>query len=249
MSSESDSRESQIPPNGKHQIHPKGIVVRNVKKTYRIADHEVEALRGVDLQIEPGSIVAVTGKSGAGKSTLLHILGTLDRPTSGQVILNGTDVSHMNDVEASSFRNLSVGFVFQMNSLLHEFSAAENVMLPGLIAGASRLKVAERAKRLLKAVGLGERMDHRPGELSGGEQQRVAIARALLMAPPILLADEPTGNLDHKTSLAIQELLMQICSENKVTMLLVTHDLDLAKRMPHQVVIDDGRVKDGSVSH
>ena len=228
---------------------PKGIVVRGVRKTYRIANHEVEALKGVDLRIEPGSIVAVTGKSGAGKSTLLHILGTLDRPTEGQVILDGTDVSHMTDQEASRFRNLSLGFVFQMNSLLHEFSALENVMLPGLISGAAKPQVADRASRLLKAVGLGERVDHRPSELSGGEQQRVAIARALIMAPPILLADEPTGNLDHKTILAIQELLMQICAENRVTMLLVTHDLDLAKRMPHRVVIEDGRVLDGGMSH
>lgn len=247
--SDTDAKQPQSQANGSGEMLPKGIVVRKVRKTYRIADHEVEALRGVDLKIQPGSIVAVTGKSGAGKSTLLHILGTLDRPTSGQVILNGTDVSHMSDMEASRFRNLSVGFVFQMNSLLHEFSAMENVMLPGLIAGAQRAQVAERAGRLLKAVGLGQRMDHRPSELSGGEQQRVAIARALLMAPPILLADEPTGNLDHKTSLAIQELLMQVCVENQVTMLLVTHDLDLARRMPHQVVIEDGLVKDGSVAH
>ncbi len=231
------------------RILPKGIIARGVRKTYQIAEHQVEALRGVDLEVIPGSIVAVTGKSGAGKSTLMHILGTLDRPTSGQVILNGTDVSQFTDMEASRFRNSSVGFVFQMNSLLHEFSAMENVMLPGLISGAPKPQVAERAIRLLKAVGLGHRVDHRPGELSGGEQQRVAIARALLMAPPILLADEPTGNLDYKTSLSIQELLMQICSENKVTMLLVTHDLDLAKRMPMQVVIEDGRVMNGSDQH
>ncbi len=224
-----------------------GIVLRQVRKVYTIASEPVEALRGVDLDIRAGSIVAVTGKSGAGKSTLLHILGTLDRPTTGQVILNGTDVSEMPDKAASHFRNATVGFVFQMNNLLNEFSAQENVMLPGLIAGAPRAMVEERAEKLLNAVGLGHRIKHRPGELSGGEQQRVAIARALVMAPPILLADEPTGNLDQKTSHAIQELLMQICQQNQVTMLLVTHDLDLARRMPRQVIMEDGRVIEGSV--
>lgn len=223
-----------------------GIVMHDVRKAYNIAGEDVEALRGVNLQVPAGSIVALTGKSGAGKSTLLHILGTLDRPTSGQVILNGTDVSNMSDQSASHFRNGSVGFVFQMNNLLHEFSALENVMLPGLIAGAARAAVADRAAKLLEAVGLGSRVKHRPGELSGGEQQRVAIARALIMAPPILLADEPTGNLDQKTSISIQELLMHICRENNVTMLLVTHDLDLAKRMPAQIMMEDGRVVGGS---
>jgi lipoprotein-releasing system ATP-binding protein len=221
------------------------IHLSDVRKSYRIGSADVEALRGVDLKIIPGSLVAVTGKSGAGKSTLLHIIGTLDRPSSGQVILNGVDVSTMHDQQASAFRNGSVGFVFQMNNLLNEFSAQENVMMPGLIAGAPRHLVADRAAKLLGAVGLSERMNHRPGELSGGEQQRVAIARALLMAPPILLADEPTGNLDQKTSHGIQDLLMHICRENSVTMLLVTHDPDLAKRLPDQVVMEDGRVISG----
>ncbi len=225
-----------------------GILLQDVRKVYTIAQQQVEALRGVDLDVKAGQIVAVTGKSGAGKSTLLHILGTLDRPSSGKVILAGTDVSTMPDKAASHFRNATVGFVFQMNNLLNEFSAVENVMLPGLIAGAPRAMVEERAEKLLGAVGLGQRTKHRPGELSGGEQQRVAIARALIMAPPILLADEPTGNLDQKTSLAIQELLMHICSENSVTMLLVTHDLDLAKRMPRQVVMEDGRIASGGAA-
>lgn len=221
------------------------IDLRDVRKVYRIGQEDVEALRGVNLQIPHGSIVAVTGKSGAGKSTLLHIIGTLDRPSSGTVVLNGTDVSQMSDQAASHFRNGSVGFVFQMNNLLGEFSALENVMLPGLIAGASRAPVAERASKLLQAVGLGARLQHRPGELSGGEQQRVAIARALVMAPPILLADEPTGNLDQRTSHEVRELLISVCEANKVTMILVTHDLDLARRLPSQVVMEDGRVVEG----
>ena len=223
-----------------------GILLRDVHKVYRIAAQDVEALRGVTLQVRQGAITAVTGKSGAGKSTLLHIVGTLDRPSLGQVVLNGVDVSNMGDQAASQFRNASVGFVFQMNNLLNEFSAIENVMLPGLIAGAARTQVEQRAQILLKAVGLGRRMEHRPGELSGGEQQRVAIARALIMAPPILLADEPTGNLYQKTSHDIQDLLLQVCLENKVTMLLVTHDPDLARRLPNQVIMEDGRVIDTS---
>ena len=225
------------------------IVVRDVRKSYRVGPSEVQALRGVNLRVPAGSIVALTGKSGSGKSTLLHILGTLDQATSGQVILNDTDVSTMSDQIASHFRNSSVGFVFQMNNLLGEFSAGENVMLPGLIAGAPYAAVQERARKLLTAVGLGARVLHRPGELSGGEQQRVAIARALIMAPPILLADEPTGNLDQKTSHEIQELLMNICRENHVTMILVTHDLDLAKRLPAQVIMEDGRVVQGDFTH
>lgn len=226
----------------------RGILLRDVRKTYEIAAQKVQALGGVNLYIPPGSMVAVTGKSGAGKSTLLHIIGTLDRPTTGTVLLNGVDVSRMNDVQASQFRNRTVGFVFQMNNLLHEFSALENVMLPGLIAGATRAAVSQRAKVLLEAVGLGSRVEHRPGELSGGEQQRVAIARALVMAPAILLADEPTGNLDQKTAQGIRELLMHVCRENNVTMLLVTHDLDLAKRLPDQVVMADGRVVENTVT-
>ena len=167
---------------------------------------------------------------------------TLDKPSQGKVLLNGTDVSSLNDQAASSFRNCTIGFVFQMNNLLAEFSALENVMLPGLIAGTGKKAVLERAAEVLKSVGLSHREKHRPGELSGGEQQRVAIARALLMAPPLLLADEPTGNLDKKTSLAIQELLLQLCSEHNMTMLLVTHDLELARRLPEQIVMEDGRI-------
>ncbi|MEZ4741232.1 MAG: ABC transporter ATP-binding protein [Bdellovibrionota bacterium] len=224
---------------------PDGIVLENICKTYTIAAQKIEALRGVDLTIPHGTIAAVTGKSGAGKSTLLHIIGTLDAPSSGKLMLNGTDASSMNDLVASSFRNRTIGFVFQMNNLLPEFSALENVMMPGLIAGVSKEVVRERAKELLQAVSLGLRQDHRPGELSGGEQQRVAIARALLMAPPILLADEPTGNLDQRTGWEIQELLLEVATHNKMTMLLITHDVDLAKRLPYQIVVEDGRIVEG----
>jgi lipoprotein-releasing system ATP-binding protein len=222
------------------------IVLNAVQKDYLIDAHHVQALRGVSVRIPEGAMVAVTGKSGAGKSTLLHIIGTLDRPTSGQVVLNGVDVSAMNDRSLSRFRNRSVGFVFQMNNLLPEFTAIENVMMPAVIAGLAGPELRERATRLLQAVGLGDRLGHRPGELSGGEQQRVAIARALVMAPPLLVADEPTGNLDRKTSLMIQDLLLDLVKTHKMTLLLVTHDLELAARLPSQIVMEDGViVKDG----
>ncbi len=223
------------------------ISVKDLWKVYTIESQQVEALRGVTVDIPAGSVVAVTGASGAGKSTLLHVLGTLERPSSGTILLNGTDVSKMPDDMASSFRNATVGFVFQMNNLLPEFSALENVMMPGLIAGMPRAAVADRAAKLLGSVGLAKRENHRPGELSGGEQQRVAIARALLMSPPIILADEPTGNLDKKNSDAVRELLLDLCRHHGVTMLLITHDKELAKLMPQQLEMEDGKVVGGSL--
>lgn len=225
------------------------ITLKGVRKEYTINAAKVEALRGVDIDIQEGEMVSVTGKSGAGKSTLLHIIGTLDRPTAGSVVLGGTDVSMMSDAALSRFRNRAVGFVFQMNNLLPEFSAAENVMMPGIIGGFSRSALKARARELLGMVGLGAREDHRPSELSGGEQQRVAIARALIMSPPVLVADEPTGNLDRKTSLMIQDLLLDIVAKHRMTMLLVTHDLEMAARLPRQIVMEDGLVISGGVIH
>jgi lipoprotein-releasing system ATP-binding protein len=220
------------------------IVLKNIHKVYSIEAQAVQALRGVDLVLKKNQLVSVIGRSGAGKSTLLHIIGTLDRATHGTVLINGTDVSKLSDSANSLFRNKTLGFVFQMRNLFNEFSALENVMLPGMIAGVAKAKIKERAAKMLAAVGLSHRENHRPGELSGGEQQRVTIARALLMAPPILLADEPTGNLDKQTSLAIQGLLLGLCEEYKTTMLLVTHDLELASRLPHQIVMEDGMIID-----
>ena len=225
------------------------IELNGVFKEYTIDATRVEALRGVSLKISEGSMVAVTGKSGAGKSTLLHIIGTLDRPTTGEVFVNGVNVSSMNDRALSQFRNRSIGFVFQMNNLLPEFTAVENVMMPGIIAGHSRSALRDRAKTLLAAVGLAGRLEHKPGELSGGEQQRVTIARALMMAPPLLVADEPTGNLDRKTSLMIQDLLIDLVQSNGMTLLLVTHDLELAARLPSQIVMEDGLVARDGVTH
>lgn len=218
------------------------IVLSDVHKTYSVDSRPVEALAGIDLSVKRGEIIAIIGKSGAGKSTLLHILGTIDRPTSGSVLIDNTDVLALKDHATSSFRNRMIGFVFQMKNLFSEFTALENVMLPGLIAGVAARPTRNRAQAVLESVGLSHRASHRPGELSGGEQQRVAIARALLMNPPILLTDEPTGNLDHKTSLAIQDLLIKLCERHKVTMLLVTHDLDLANRLPKKIVMEDGQI-------
>ena len=208
---------------------------------------EREVFRGLSFGLSEGEAMLVTGRNGAGKSTLLHIVGALDRVSSGTVRFNGLDLSHMEDQVASNFRNSTVGFIFQMNNLLQEFSAIENVMMPGLIAGIAPTVARQRATEMLQAVGLQHRAEHRPGELSGGEQQRVAIACALLMSPPILLADEPTGNLDNKTSREIQELLLGLCKELNMTMLLVTHDLELANRLPHRIVMDDGQVIDRGI--
>lgn len=224
------------------------ISVKDLRKSYTVESQTVEALRGVSFEIPAGAVVAVTGSSGAGKSTLLHVLGALERPTSGQVLLNGVDVTNMGDDVASGFRNATVGFVFQMNNLLPEFTALENVMMPGFIAGMPRAAVTGRAKKLLNAVGLSAREQHRPGELSGGEQQRVAIARALLMSPPIILADEPTGNLDKKNSDAVRQLLLELCQAHGVTMLLITHDKELAASLPNHLEMEDGVVVGGGLS-
>lgn len=222
------------------------IVLRGVTKSFVVESQRVEALRGVNLNIERGTCVSITGRSGAGKSTLLHIIGTLDRPSEGSVTIGGIDVSRLSDQATSKFRNRKLGFVFQSSNLLPEFSAIENVMMPGMIAGVIGLQARQRATRLLASVGLEARIAHRPAELSGGEQQRVAIARALFMAPEVLLVDEPTGNLDKSTSLAIQDLLLELAVAHKTTMVLVTHDQLLASRMPSRIIMEDGRVLSGT---
>ena len=222
------------------------IVLRGVTKSFVVESQRVEALRGVNLNIERGTCVSITGRSGAGKSTLLHIIGTLDRPSEGSVTIGGIDVSRLSDQATSKFRNRKLGFVFQSSNLLPEFSAIENVMMPGMIARVIGLQARQRATRLLASVGLEARIAHRPAELSGGEQQRVAIARALFLAPEVLLVDEPTGNLDKSTSLAIQDLLLELAAAHKTTMVLVTHDQLLASRMPSRIIMEDGRVLSGT---
>ncbi|MEO0323887.1 MAG: ABC transporter ATP-binding protein [Myxococcota bacterium] len=220
------------------------VVAEGVRKTFLHEGNEVEVLKGVDLRIGAGEMVSVVGRSGAGKSTLLHLLGTLDLPTSGAITYLGQDVTRLDAAGLAAFRNETLGFVFQFHHLLPEFDALENVMMPGLVRGLRRRALRDRAKSLLDEVGLGHRLAHRPGELSGGEQQRVALARALVMEPRLVLADEPTGNLDTATSEAIHRLFFELNARRGTTFLIVTHNLDLAGRMPRVVRMRDGRVED-----
>ena len=187
-------------------------------------------------------MVAVVGESGAGKSTFLHVLGTLDVASSGKVVIDGVDTTTMRKTVLAAFRNRMIGFVFQFHHLLPEFSAVENAAMPGLIAGLSRKQAEQQAVDLLSRVGLGHRLEHRPGELSGGEQQRVALARALVMQPRLLLADEPTGNLDARTGAAIHELFVELNRERGMTMIVVTHNEDLAARMPRRLHMAEGQI-------
>jgi lipoprotein-releasing system ATP-binding protein len=205
---------------------------------------EISVIRGVDLTIQTGEMVAITGASGAGKSTLLHILGTLETPTAGRVFFGpkNEELFRYSEKELSVFRNRMLGFVFQFHYLLPEFSALENVMMPALIAGHPRSTAETQARELLQFVGVGHRLTHRPGELSGGEQQRVAIARAVILRPKLLLADELTGNLDSANRENVMELLARLNQNTGVSILLVTHDLELTKRMHRVLAMKDGRI-------
>ncbi|MFC1641695.1 ABC transporter ATP-binding protein [Myxococcota bacterium] len=202
----------------------------------------LHVLKGIDLAISPGEVLAIVGASGAGKSTLLHCIGTLDLPTSGRIRLGTEELTSMTGARLASVRNRDIGFVFQFHHLLPEFTALENVMIPGLIRGEGRREIRKRARALLDEVGLIDRATHRPGELSGGEQQRVAIARALGMDPRLLLADEPTGNLDSATSEAVHDLFFQINREHGTTIVVVTHNPSFAQSMPRVVQMTDGRI-------
>ena len=219
------------------------VVVEKLTKVFAHEENEVVVLRGIDLVIEEGEMLVVVGQSGAGKSTLLHLLGTLDLPTSGRILYDGKDVTKYSSSKLAEFRNASIGFVFQFHHLLPEFTALENVMMPGMIRGSDKAGLEKLASDLLKEVGLGHRMTHRPGELSGGEQQRVALARALVMKPRLVLADEPTGNLDSKTSDAIHKLFFELNASRGTTFLIVTHSRDLAERMPRVVTMRDGSIE------
>ena len=222
------------------------ISVRDLVKTYHVGEVTVRALRGANLDVYPGEFVAVTGPSGSGKSTLMHILGCLDRPTSGQYILDNKDVSRMSKDELALIRNRKIGFVFQGFNLLSRTTALDNVELPLLYNGAAKLKTAERHKRAmaaLEAVGLSERFHHYPNQLSGGQQQRVAIARALVTQPTILLADEPTGNLDTRTSIEVMDIFQQLNIQRGITILLITHEMDIAEYGTRLVRFRDGRIQ------
>jgi putative ABC transport system ATP-binding protein len=220
------------------------ISVRQLVKTYVVGDHQVKALRGVNLEVPRGEFLSVTGPSGSGKSTFMHIVGCLDRPTSGHYFLDGEDVSQMSKNELAAVRNKKIGFVFQGFNLLSRTSALDNVELP-LLYGGSTMKTAERhrrAKEILAAVGLGDRVSHHPNQLSGGQQQRVAIARALINNPSILLADEPTGNLDTRTSIEVMGLFQRLNIERGITVVLITHEHDIAEYGTRIVSFRDGVV-------
>jgi putative ABC transport system ATP-binding protein len=225
---------------------PPVISIRDLIKTYHVGEVTVRALRGANLDVEPGEFVAITGPSGSGKSTLMHILGCLDRPTSGTYILDGKDVSRMSKDELAITRNRKIGFVFQGFNLLSRTTALDNVELPLLYNGAEKLKTAERHRRAmesLSAVGLGERYHHFPNQLSGGQQQRVAIARALVTRPAILLADEPTGNLDTRTSIEVMGIFQKLNMERGITVILITHEMDIAEYGTRFVRFRDGRIQ------
>jgi lipoprotein-releasing system ATP-binding protein len=207
---------------------------------------EVRVLEGVDLSVARGEMIAIIGASGAGKSTLLHVLGALERPTAGDVRLNGERVAELDDEALAELRNRSVGFVFQFHHLLKEFSALENVMMPLRIAGRPPAEARDRAASLLVRVGLEARMSHRPAELSGGEQQRTAVARALAMSPPLLLADEPSGNLDHHNAEALHDLFAELSREMALGLVVVTHNRSLAARAGRVLLLEDGRLSDNS---
>ena len=207
-----------------------------IEKTY----NKLTVLKGIDLEVQKGEIVAIVGSSGAGKSTLLHILGTLDNPDKGKVFIQDLDVFGQSSKALASFRNKSIGFVFQFHNLLPEFSALENVMIPGLIQGEDEVKVKKRANELLEMLGLGSRTDHKPSELSGGEQQRAAVARALVNSPALLLADEPSGNLDSRNAIELHNLFFQLRSDLNQTFIIVTHNQDLAKMADRRLEIIDG---------
>ncbi|QUD88666.1 ABC transporter ATP-binding protein [Phenylobacterium montanum] len=220
------------------------LALRGLGRTYKTGEGKLEVLRGVDLEVHAGEVVGLIGPSGSGKSSLLHAAGLLERPTAGQVIIEGQDCSKLSDKARTRLRLGLVGFVYQFHHLLPEFSALDNVALPQMIAGASRPAARGRAEALLTQLGLGARLEHQPGQLSGGEQQRVAIARALANQPCIVLADEPTGNLDPHTSGAVFQALFDLARATGVALLIATHNMELARFMDRVFALEDGRLSE-----
>ncbi len=216
------------------------VRARGVTKTYQDGVRRVEVLRWIDLRVEAGEMVAIVGPSGSGKSTLLHLLGALDRPDRGTVEIGGQPLAALAGAKIAAFRNRTLGFVFQFHQLLPDFTALENVMLPGKIAGMEPRKVLENARKLLEEVGLAERLEHFPNQLSGGERQRVALCRALALEPPLLLADEPTGNLDPASGDAVFQLLLDLQARHQTTGILVTHNPEIAQRCTRILRLDGG---------
>jgi|TARA_R110002096_G_scaffold342687_3_gene535704 lipoprotein-releasing system ATP-binding protein len=220
------------------------IELNEIYKSFDQGIHHLEILKGISLNIASGEVVALVGASGAGKSTLLHIMGLLERSDSGEVIMSGIPTKDLSDIKRTKIRRLEIGFVYQFHNLLPEFSALDNVIIPQLIAGTSKKKAQERAEELLKKMGLEDRVEHRPSELSGGEQQRVAIARALANRPRLILADEPTGNLDEKTGNGVMDMLLALSKEEGISALIATHNTKLAHRMDRIINLKDGVVQD-----
>jgi lipoprotein-releasing system ATP-binding protein len=218
------------------------IQVQNLSKTFLKDGLTIEVLKELNLRIDTGESLAVVGVSGSGKSTLIHILGTLDHPTSGVILFDNVNVFTWPEQKLAAFRNQKIGFIFQFHNLLPEFTSLENTMMPALIRRMPKGEAKRRAEAILTEVGLGDRISHKPGELSGGEQQRVAIARALILEPEILLADEPTGNLDTETGKKIEEILVALNRIKRITLIVVTHNQSLADRMSRQIGLRDGRI-------
>ena len=218
------------------------LEARDLSKTYESASRRIDVLKDLNLQIPRGKTIAIMGASGVGKSTLLHILGALDRPDKGQILFEGRDLAGCSAQELADFRNSKIGFVFQMHNLLPEFDALENTMMPILLRNYDRAAAAQRATKVLTEVGLAERLDHRPGQLSGGEQQRAAIARALVNDPPLILADEPTGNLDERTGATIFELFRELHSNRNLSFVIATHNPALAAICDETYILHEGRL-------
>jgi lipoprotein-releasing system ATP-binding protein len=230
---------------GSEQAKNKNILIQTnlLAKSYELGKNKVKIFENLSLEIKRGEMIAIVGPSGAGKSTLLHVLGGLDRPTSGSVIMDGFDICKLSDVDLARMRNKDIGFVFQFHHLLPEFSAIENAMMPLLINGIPQKASKERAKDILTRVGLGDRLEHRPGELSGGEAARVALARALVSKPKLLLADEPTGNLDSRTGEEMHQLLKHLHTECSLTSIIVTHNERLASICSRILHLEDGHLR------
>jgi lipoprotein-releasing system ATP-binding protein len=218
------------------------LAVRDLRKSFIEGASEIHVLRGANFALAEGERVAVVGESGVGKSTLLHILGTLDRPTSGQILFRGKELPLDDETSLCEFRNRQIGFVFQFHYLLPDFSALENVMFPALIQGMDGQQARSEGERLLESVGLKDRMNHRPGKLSGGEQQRVAVARAVILQPSLVLADEPTGSLDLRIGDEVQDLLFQLNEEKKIALIVATHNREFAHKIGRRVELRDGQL-------
>ncbi len=239
---EAAPRKNAKAPNGARGENGRGLDLDSVSRSFSQGESALEVLKSVSLHVTPGEMVALVGPSGAGKSTLLHIAGLLDSPDSGEVWVNGKAAAKLNDAGRTALRRTAMGFVYQYHHLLPEFSAKENIVLPQMLTGVTKAQAEERAMELLGMVKLADRADHRPGQLSGGEQQRVAIARALANRPAILLADEPTGNLDPETAESVFSILVRLVHETGLAALIATHNLDLAARMDRTLRCENGKV-------